>query len=173
MRLLLVVLCVLAFGCERPPPKTAPNKPAPVARVDLAAHFDAAMTREAIAPEAYEGYLRVVEHAVLQRDDPWAPAAAMAALDALIWRSIALLPTSGGVVYRSHEALTNVTQRLRTLWPHAWGSVSSTSILLHLWGIGTLTDSCPGCFERHECRMRCSSSTNANCCLGTEPWATR
>ena len=116
----LVVGCsVVVAGCARPPAKELPQRP-PAPAVDLAAALDNAIAAEARTPASYEAYLRVLEHAVLQRDDAWAPAAAVTALDALVWQTAHPLPgRASAVVYRSQEAFATVAKRLRALWPRA------------------------------------------------------
>jgi hypothetical protein len=118
------LLCVWAAfllaaltGCAAatPPPV------APLAPVDLAADLERAFDGEARDPLAAEGYLRTLEQALAEPNDPWALASSLAALDALVSRRIDALGhgVEHALVHRSRANLVEVSQRLRRAYAAA------------------------------------------------------
>ncbi len=117
----LVLLCItLVVACQPPPPK--PVKPIePPPRADLPAVFDKALQTEATDPLVAKAYLDVVDQAISQRDDRWAPAALAASLDALVWRRLREMPpgVEHAIAHRSKQGLVDVSRRLRASYTRA------------------------------------------------------
>ncbi len=103
-------LTLAALACT-PPPVT----PRPPQSAKLAESFVDAFDDETTDPLAASKYLKAIDRAIVNAQDPESLATAVAALDALVSRDVAPMGIPGhqGIAYRSREAFPLVVDRLR------------------------------------------------------------
>lgn len=124
-RLLSVILAVvLCAGCT--PRITEAPRPE---RVDLGVAMTAAKLAEARDPLAAEPYLRIIERALEQPDDPWSLAAVLASVEALVWRDVAGVAGDHAIAHRDGGQLMEISVRLQRAWARGQGSPLARGIL--------------------------------------------
>jgi hypothetical protein len=118
LKRIVIALLALAAACT---PAQAPGGAAGAPQ-GLPALFLAAQQHEATEPLDPAPYLAVVDQALAAPSEPWALAALLASVDALLWREVVGLSGDHAVAYRSHAALERTAARLRAAWASGQGT---------------------------------------------------